>query len=477
MLKAAPKNLKVAASPHMPDYLPPTPNLKPVSADAPAGSPSPLGLEPAAALTNAGQQPHIGLVSVRGFVDGAMRQFRTLVPCAAVLVIQIDQFGRLQTDHGARSAEAIAARLFAVSRGLMPDLTVLRISPHQIVAAVQEQHRGALTARCEALLAALAAVSIRVGAVSVSVQVSLGAGLMDLTRDAPTADRIEATLDLALGSALRMSLAGGGRYEVLGGTPDDSPETESGRLLARINRAIADDAFRLVYQPIVSLHGEAGAHYEVFMRMVDHLGQEVRPDDFLRTAIEHGVAGKIDRWVILRAMQALEARRAKEPTCLTVNVSANSIIDPDFPAWLNTALRERHLPAQALVIQFTEADVMDRVRQAQAFSEALGALGCRTALSRFGLHKESCDRLRQIAVSSVKLDGSLMERLSGEHAQREAVLQLLGRLRHLGHATIVPRVETAVMLAQLWQAGVSFVQGNYLQPPAAEMAFDFHPID
>lgn len=461
----------------MPDPLMTTPEQRPESADARGISHTGIGPGASPLVAGTNQQPHAGLVGVRGFVDGAARHLRTAAPCAAILVIQIDQFSRLQADHGARCAEALAARLFTMSRTLLPGQTVLRISPHQIVAAVREPHRGALVARCETLLAELPALCVRLGTVSVSAQVSLGAGLIDLTDDAPAPDRIEATLDLALGSALRMSLAGGGRYELLGGTPDESPETESGRLLARINRAIAEDAFRLVYQPIVSLQGETQAHYEVFMRMVDDHGEEVRPDDFLRTAIEHGVAGKIDRWVILRAMQALETRRASEATWLTVNVSANSIIDPDFPAWLNSALKERRLPPESLVIQFTEADVMDRVRQGQAFSEALAALGCRTALSRFGLHKDSCDRLKQIAVSSVKLDGSLMERLSGEHAQREAVLQLLGRLRHLGHATVVPRVETAVMLAQLWQVGVSFVQGNYLQPPAAEMGFDFHPID
>jgi EAL domain-containing protein (putative c-di-GMP-specific phosphodiesterase class I) len=461
----------------MRDPLLTTAEQRPESADS-RGLAQPGSTLAASALAQGNSpQPHAGLVGVRGFVDGAARHLRTAAPCAAIVVIQIDQFGRLQADHGARCAEALAARLFAMSRTLLPGQAVLRISPHQIVAAVRELHRGALVARCKTLLAELPALSIRLGTVNVSAQVSLGAGLIELTEEAPAPERIEATLDLALGSALRMSLAGGGRYELLGGTPDESPETESGRLLARINRAIADDAFRLVYQPIVSLHGETQAHYEVFMRMVDSRGEDVRPDDFLRTAIEHGVAGKIDRWVILRALQALDSRRASGPTSLTVNVSANSLIDPDFPAWLNTVLREHRFPPESLVIQFTETDVMDRVRQGQAFAEALAALGCRTSLSRFGLHKDSCDRLKQIPVASVKLDGSLVERLSGEHAQRDAVLQLLARLKHLGHATIVPRVETAVMLAQLWQAGVSFVQGNYLQPPASEMTFDFHPID
>jgi EAL domain-containing protein (putative c-di-GMP-specific phosphodiesterase class I) len=34
-------------------------------------------------------------------------------------------------------------------------------------------------------------------------------------------------------------------------------------------------------------------------------------------------------------------------------------------------------------------------------------------------------------------------------------------------------VETASVLASLWQAGANYIQGNYLQEPATEMEYDF----
>ncbi len=37
----------------------------------------------------------------------------------------------------------------------------------------------------------------------------------------------------------------------------------------------------------------------------------------------------------------------------------------------------------------------------------------------------------------------------------------------------MPFVESATVLATLWQAGVSYIQGHYLQGPSQSMDYDF----
>jgi EAL domain-containing protein (putative c-di-GMP-specific phosphodiesterase class I)/PAS domain-containing protein len=427
----------------------------------------------------AASEPASGLTDVSAFLAEAASLFANPTPCMAVLVVQIDQFARLQVDQGLRRSEATAARVYDAVRTLLAGYPVQRLAPHQFVAALRQRDRGYLRASCEELVRKIGAQNAGDGASAAAAQVSIGAGLIETPGQAPGPDRIEVALDLALGTAVRMSLAGGQRYELVGGSLDaELPETESGRMLARINRAIEQDSFRLVYQPIVSLRGDANEHYEVFMRMVDAEGREFRPDGFLGTAIEHGVAGKIDRWVILRAIRALLVERAKgHDTRLTINVSANSIIDPDFPTWLHVALKTTRLPTDAVIIQFTERDVLDLTRQARHFAEALRAMHCMTSLSRFGVNDDGFARLEELPVDFVKLDGALIEGMGNDAAARESVVQILGRLQQLGKLSVVPVVETASMLSLLWQGGANFVQGNYLQPPGPEMNFDFNPSE
>jgi EAL domain-containing protein (putative c-di-GMP-specific phosphodiesterase class I) len=198
----------------------------------------------------------------------------------------------------------------------------------------------------------------------------------------------------------------------------------------------------------------------------------------MQTAIEHGVAGKIDRWVILRAIKALMAHRtAGHNTRLTINVTSNSIADPEFVPWLGVALRAARLPSDALILQLVEEQAAAMVRPAQAFVQALRAMHCQSSLSRFGSCEAPFERLKQIPVDYVKLDGQLLESVSNDAEERDRVTKMLGQLQSLGKMSIVPMVEAASMLSVLWQAGANFVQGHYLQPPRPEMDFDFSTAD
>ena len=52
-------------------------------------------------------------------------------------------------------------------------------------------------------------------------------------------------------------------------------------------------------------------------------------------------------------------------------------------------------------------------------------------------------------------------------------METLNRLQGAGKLTVVPMVENAGTLSMLWQAGVNYIQGHYLQEPMTEMDYDF----
>jgi EAL domain-containing protein (putative c-di-GMP-specific phosphodiesterase class I)/GGDEF domain-containing protein len=417
--------------------------------------------------------------SVSDFLEAAGRLGAAPEPCIAILVVQIDQFTQLQTEQGLRNAERIGAEIHRTLESNLAGNPVFRLTAHQFAIFTMHEDRASARALCEHLQNRIRATSITIQAGRVSARVSIGAALLETRGEAPDATHLEAVLDLAFAATARAAEAGGDRFELVGSQIDADPdETPAGRLIAEINRAIDEEAFALLFQPIISLRGDASEHYEVFLRMVGKDGSHVRPDGFLNTAIEHGVAGKIDRWVILRAIKALMAHRiAGHDTRLTINVTSNSIADPEFAPWLGVALRAARLPSDAVIFQLAEQDVASMVRQAQAFVQTLRAMHCQASLSRFGVTDAALERLKQIPVDYVKLDGRLIESMNADPAERECVIQLLSQLQSLGKMSVVPMVETANMLSVLWQAGANFVQGHYLQPPGPDMDFDFSTAD
>jgi PAS domain S-box-containing protein len=414
-------------------------------------------------------------VSVAGFLASATQLVARPEPCIALLVIQVDQFARLQTEQGLRNGELIGGEVQRILESNLAGNPVFRLSPQQYAVVTLHEDRASVRALAEHLRTRIRATPVTVNGGTVNVRVTIGAALLDSGGQAPDAPRLEAALDLAFAAVARLSDDGGDKLELVGGRIDDpAEETPSGRLLAEINKAIDQEAFALLFQPIISLRGDTSEHYEVFLRMLDADGTLVRPDAFLATAAEHGVAGKIDRWVILRAIKALLAQRAAgHNTRLTVSITGNSIADPEFAPWLGVALKAARLPSDALIFQVSEHDVIAMVRQAQAFVQALRAMHCQSSIARFGTSDAPFERLKNIAADYVKLDGRLIERMNTDPNGRERVADMLNRLQALGKLSVIPKVETASMLAVLWQAGANFVQGDYLQVAGPEMNFDF----
>lgn len=76
----------------------------------------------------------------------------------------------------------------------------------------------------------------------------------------------------------------------------------------------------------------------------------------------------------------------------------------------------------------------------------------------------------------MKVDGSFTQDL-GKAENQEALKTLLASLHAQAKLTIVPFVESASVLATLWQAGVNYIQGYYLQGPSQSMDYDFSSGD
>ena len=119
-----------------------------------------------------------------------------------------------------------------------------------------------------------------------------------------------------------------------------------------------------------------------------------------------------------------------------------------------------------------EADAVAYLKPAKALAQGLAGLGCRIALSQFGCVLNPFNTLKHLDAEFIKVDGSYTQDLTRQENQ-EALKALLAELHEQQKQSIVPFVESATVLATLWQAGVSYIQGHYLQGPSQSMDYDF----
>lgn len=306
-----------------------------------------------------------------------------------------------------------------------------------------------------------------------TVQLTVSIGVAAITENSPKAEELMARAHMASSEVRKLEGHAQGNGVVVYNPADFETLDESNSVEA-IQKALEDNRFRLLFQPIINLRGEGEEHYEAFVRMLDKDEKEVSPYDFLPPMGPSDTAIKIDRWVILQTIKQLSSHRSRgHDTRLFLNITAETLQDKTFTPWLSVALKAARLPGDSLVFQVREGDANNYMKQARDFSKAVHELHCKVSIAQFGCALNPFNTLKHIDTDYVKIDGSFTEEIQKNDEAKEQVKEMVKSLQSNGKLTIIPLVENAGVLATLWQAGVNYIQGYYLQAPVPEMNYDF----
>ncbi len=229
-----------------------------------------------------------------------------------------------------------------------------------------------------------------------------------------------------------------------------------------IKTALMENRFRLVQQPIASLLGEDKGMFDVLVRMLDEQGNEVLPAEFIAAAERNDLMKNIDRWVIGASMSFAANRKA---ACIFVRLSKDTMLDRSLLTWLGTQLKSLKIEPKRLCMQITEELANQHIRQTRELADNLRKLGFRFALEHFGTGRDPLKLLADIDMNFIKVDGSLMQGLSTNQLQQQKVKGLVEAAKRKGIETVAERVEDANTMAVLWQLGIEFIQGYFVNAP------------
>ena len=243
-----------------------------------------------------------------------------------------------------------------------------------------------------------------------------------------------------------------------------------------IQEAIEDGRFKLTFQPVVSLRGSSGDHYEVRTTMTSDEDEVLAPSQFLNKINFSGTNTRLDRWILLEATKKLSAQiESGHDTRVIINLTNNALQDESLIAWLGVALKAGGITPEALTFQFLESDITDFLKPAKIFAEAVKELGCKLSVTNFGKGDDPFRALNHINADYAKIAPELTEALqNGGDAQD--IKAMVGTINEGNIQAIISGVENAAALAQLWQIGVDYIQGSYLASQSSEMDYEFTDI-
>jgi diguanylate cyclase (GGDEF)-like protein len=240
-----------------------------------------------------------------------------------------------------------------------------------------------------------------------------------------------------------------------------------------VRKTIDDDRFYLVYQPVISLNGKAGGHYEVLLRILDEEGQVILPGQFLSLAEKSPLIIEIDHRVIQLAFKALaDKHREDEHIAFFIKLSGETLADPNLPEWIDLQLKRFELKGESIIFEIAESVTSNKPHEAQAFAKAMHAINCMVAIEHFGYAKNP-EIIKHLPVDFLKIDGSLINNLATSRDNQKKVKTIVELARDSNTLCIAEHVDDPHCLVMLWQYNIDYIQGNLVQEPDKELIHDF----
>jgi len=392
----------------------------------------------------------------------------------ALLYIDMDNFKELKNRIGVAGSDLLLVEIAEQLRGLLKVTNFTSRYDGNVFTAVLQNCDE--TQACQTASKILRSIENHIAEVegrTVTATCSIGISMIN-----DTVPNMKEVLNRAYKACIMASNNGGNQVKSY--IPMDDELADQERLSnwgKRIKQAIDQKQLHLVYQPIVSLHGHAGEKYEALLRMQSNSGDELSPGQFIPAAEKSGLMPELDRWVIQHALTDLSSQRnSGKDTAMFIKLSPYSIEDDSLLPWLQKQLAESGIHGKHIVFEISEEVAMTHMKAIKLFITGLKQLGCLLALDHFGRTANSAVVQKHLNASFLKIDGALINSMTTDSAAQDKVKAVIAIAAATGSQTIAQFVEDANSLALLWQTGVNYIQGYFVQQPDSLMRYDFSDI-
>ena len=397
--------------------------------------------------------------TLEGWINYAVRYGRK----GTLLFVDLDKFKFINDRYGHKVGdEYLTAIADLLSNTLRNTDIVARWGGDEFVAFLPETVGVDAHDVANKLLEAFAQASFSFGDAVLQPSASMGIAFVP----EHTTDMHELVMyaDAAMYEAKK---AGGSCWRQYGATVPEMEHVQAHlQWEARIRRALTNDQFILLYQPLLNLATGRTDAYEALLRMEDREGQLISPGLFLETAERANLSLPIDLMVIRKAVRRMEQLvTSGQGIWVSVNLSHKTLQESELASKIDEILQEHPGQHHKLRFEIDEVAALQNLRVVRNLSSQIKEFGCLLILDDFGLGPTSMDYLAKLSVDMIKLHPSLTRGLL-EDSKSVAFIKNLAEMLHGFHLDVaVKSVEDSKILDLLREAGIDYAQGFAIGRP------------
>ncbi len=234
--------------------------------------------------------------------------------------------------------------------------------------------------------------------------------------------------------------------------------------------AVKDRTFQLVFQPVVELESLELDHFETLVRLEPNKS----PAKTIRMAEELELIVGLDLAIAEQVIAKLSAK-GNGKLRLSANVSAKSLVRPEFMTQLLKLIAAEPGIANRLIFEVTESATFDDLDLANTSIQRIRQHGAAVHLDDFGAGAASMAYLKSFSVDGVKIDGQYVKEVAESGRDSTLVRHVAQLCDELGILAIAEMVETGQAVDALIGIGVKYGQGWRFGRPTPEPTYQRPP--
>ena len=380
----------------------------------------------------------------------------------AFALVDPDSFREVNDMLGRTGGDAVMRGIARRLKAALPDAALLgRFEDDEFAVVASGNDAGLADALAAALRAAFADPIDGEKALHVSAAI----GVVQTPDDGATAEDLVRRAALTVDAAKRQGRGVARRF-----APQiENDQVEHRFLLRELKAAIAAQALKLHYQPIVAAARGTVLGVEALVRWRHPERGDIPPSAFIPLAERHGLMNELGEFVLRRALT--------DAACwpglfVAVNLSPVQIREPHFVDLVRRVLVETGADPARVDLEVTEGVLIDNPDEVQKTLEALRGLGVSLALDDFGTGYSSLSYLQKFPFQRLKIDRAFVASL-GAVGNAGAIVHSIVALGHaLGMVVLAEGIETEQQRVLLRLAGCDEMQGYLFAEPRPAESID-----
>lgn len=224
--------------------------------------------------------------------------------------------------------------------------------------------------------------------------------------------------------------------------------------------------FIAFYQPVFCEEKNTPYGAEALMRFHSKKFGMVSPVEFIPILEETGLIIPAGRWMMREAMgKCSEIRKTLPDFKVSINISHVQAAKSDVILDIAAEMERAGLPAEALIVELTESDLLEENINEKHFLTELKRMGISLALDDFGTGYSNFHYLSELKPEIIKIDRSFTARAVADGGEYYLLSQFSTMIHNLGVRLCIEGVENNEEWGKIIKLSPDYSQGFFWGKP------------